>query len=152
LEKIERKAPDVILLDLNLPDMNGLEIARLARQNEKTSRTPILAMSGSCSAMDKIKCLEIGCNDFIHKPFSVRSLLVRLSALIPIRSHSTKTRASSPSRQLVALGFYHGRKKGSYESRVCQREASNSSTAFLLPRSKMLQENNPLEVGQNVSL
>ena len=88
LEEIERKAPDVIILDLNLPDMNGLEIARLVRQNEKTSRTPILAMSGSCSAMDKIKCLGIGCNDFIHKPFSVRSLLVRLSALIPIRSHS----------------------------------------------------------------
>jgi DNA-binding response OmpR family regulator len=88
LEKIEHKAPDVILLDLNLPDMNGLEIARLVRQNEKTSHTPILAMSGSCSPMDKIECLEIGCNDFINKPFSVRSLLVRLSALIPIRSHS----------------------------------------------------------------
>jgi DNA-binding response OmpR family regulator len=88
LEKIEHNAPDLILLDLNLRDMNGLEIARLVRQNEKTSRTPILAMSGSCSPMDKIKCLEIGCNDFIHKPFSVRSLLVRLSGLIPIRSHS----------------------------------------------------------------
>jgi DNA-binding response OmpR family regulator len=88
LEKIEHNAPDLILLDLNLRDMNGLEIARLVRQNEKTSRTPILAMSGSCSPMDKIKCLEIGCNDFINKPFSVRSLLVRLSALIPIRSHS----------------------------------------------------------------
>jgi DNA-binding response OmpR family regulator len=85
LEKIEHKAP---VLDLNLRDMNGLEIARLVRQNEKTSRTPILAMSGSCSPNDKIKCLEIGCNDFIHKPFSVRSLLVRLSALVPIRSHS----------------------------------------------------------------
>jgi DNA-binding response OmpR family regulator len=88
LEKIEHNAPDLILLDLNLRDMNGLEIARLVRQNGKTSRTPILAMSGSCSPMDKIKCLEIGCNDFINKPFSVRSLLVRLSALIPIRSHS----------------------------------------------------------------
>jgi CheY-like chemotaxis protein len=47
LEKIEHNAPDLILLDLNLRDMNGLEIARLVRQNEKTSRTPILAMSGS---------------------------------------------------------------------------------------------------------
>ena len=88
LEQIEHKAPDVILLDLNLPDMNGLEVVRLVRQNQKTSRTPILAMSGSCSTMDKIKCLEMGCNDFIHKPFSVPTLLVRLSALIPVWSNS----------------------------------------------------------------
>ena len=98
LEQIKEKAPDVILLDLNLPDMNGLEIARLVRQNEKTSRTPILAMSGSCSPMDKIKCLEMGCNDFIQKPFSVSTLLVRLSALIPVWSNSPKTTANSPAK------------------------------------------------------
>ena len=81
LKQIKNKAPDVILLDLSLPDMNGLEVARLVRQNEKTSRIPILAMSGS--PMDKKKCLQMGCIDFIHKPFSVSTLLVRLSALIP---------------------------------------------------------------------
>jgi CheY-like chemotaxis protein len=95
LEQIEHKAPDVILLDLSLPDMNGLEIARLVRQNEKTSRTPILAMSGSCGPMDKKECLEMGCNDFIHKPFSVSTLLFRLSALIPVWSNLPKTTANS---------------------------------------------------------
>jgi DNA-binding response OmpR family regulator len=96
LEKIEHKAADVILLDLNLPDMDGLAVARLVRRNEKTSRIPILAMSGSCSPMDKIKCLEMGCNDFIHKPFSVPTLLMRLFALIPIRSHSLNQDNSQP--------------------------------------------------------
>jgi DNA-binding response OmpR family regulator len=81
LEQIKHKAPDVILLDLSLPDMNGLEVARLVRRNEKTSCIPILAMSGSPT--DKQNCLKIGCNDFILKPFSVSSLLARLSALIP---------------------------------------------------------------------
>jgi CheY-like chemotaxis protein len=80
LEQIKHKAPDVILLDLNLPDMNGLEIARLVRRDEKTSRIPILAISGS--PLDEKKCLQMGCNDFIHKPFSVSALMVRLSALI----------------------------------------------------------------------
>ena len=80
LEQIKEKAPDVILLDLSLPDMNGLEVIRLVRQNEKTRDIPILAMSGS--PLDENKCLEMGCNDFIHKPFSVSALLVRLSALI----------------------------------------------------------------------
>ena len=81
LEQIKQKAPDVILLDLSLPDINGLEVVRLVRQNEKTRPIPILAMSGS--PIDKANCLKIGCNDFILKPFSGSSLLVRLSALIP---------------------------------------------------------------------
>ena len=80
LEQIKQKAPDVILLDLKLPDIHGLEIVRLVRQNEKTRPIPILAMSASL--MDKENCLKIGCNDFILKPFSGSSLLVRLSALI----------------------------------------------------------------------
>jgi CheY-like chemotaxis protein len=81
LEQIKHKAPDIILLDLSLPDINGLEVVRLVRRNEKTRPIPILAMSGS--PMDKENCLKIGCNDFILKPFSGSSLLVRLSALIP---------------------------------------------------------------------
>jgi CheY-like chemotaxis protein len=83
LRQIKRKAPDVILLDLSLPDMNGLEVARILRRNEKTKSIPILAMSAS--PMDKKKCLEIGCNNFILKPFSVSNLLIRLAELIPIR-------------------------------------------------------------------
>src|SRR5215510_5134759 len=67
LERIERNAPDIILLDLNLPDMNGLEVVKFVRRNEKTSRIPVLAMSGNY--INYKKCLEVGCNDFIHKPF-----------------------------------------------------------------------------------
>ena len=51
LEQIEHKTPDIILLDLNLPDMNGLEVARQIRRSEKAGRIPILAMSGN--PMDK---------------------------------------------------------------------------------------------------
>jgi CheY-like chemotaxis protein len=81
LEQIKHQAPDVVLLDLRLPDIHGLEVVRLLRRNEKTRPIPILAMSGSL--MDKENCFKIGCNDFILKPFSLSSLLVRLSALIP---------------------------------------------------------------------
>jgi two-component system, chemotaxis family, chemotaxis protein CheY len=88
LEQIKHRAPDVILLDLNLPDMNGLEIAKFVRRNEKTSHIPILAMSGD--PMDKSKCLEMGCNDFIQKPFTVATLLVRLSELTPPHSRRKK--------------------------------------------------------------
>jgi CheY-like chemotaxis protein len=80
LEQIKQKALDIILLDLSLPDMNGLEVIRLVRRNEKTRLVPILAMSASPA--DKENCLKSGCNDFILKPFSESNLLVRLSALI----------------------------------------------------------------------
>ena len=81
LEQIKHKAPDLILLDVGLPDKNGLEVARLVRRNEKTRRIPILAMSGN--PMHEKECLEVDCNDFILKPFSISTLLVRLSALTP---------------------------------------------------------------------
>jgi len=80
LEQIKHKAPHIILLDLSLPDINGLEVVRLLRRNEKTGPIPILAMSGN--PIDKANYLKIGCNDFILKPFNESSLLAQLSALI----------------------------------------------------------------------
>ena len=81
LKQIEQKRPNIILLDLSLPDMNGLELAKLLRRNRKTRTrsSPILAMSAS--RMDRCKWLEAGCNDFILKPFSTSTLLTRLSKL-----------------------------------------------------------------------
>ena len=67
LKQIKQKRPNIILLDLSLPDMNGLEVARRLRQNETTKSIRILAMSGS--PMDKRNWLQAGCDDFILKPF-----------------------------------------------------------------------------------
>src|SRR5215475_4438935 len=82
LQQIRKKVPHVMLLDLSLPDMNGLELARMLRTSEQTKSIPILAMSAS--RMDRQKCLQMGCNDFILKPFSTSALLARLSALIAL--------------------------------------------------------------------
>jgi CheY-like chemotaxis protein len=79
LKQIKQKRPDIILLDLRLPDMNGLELARLLRQNETTKSIRILAMSGS--PMERRNWLQAGCDDFILKPFSTSTLLARLSKL-----------------------------------------------------------------------
>jgi DNA-binding response OmpR family regulator len=80
LHEIQRKAPSIILLDVSLPDMSGLELVRIVRQNKKTKSTPILAMSAS--ADEKSKCLEAGCNGFILKPFDIDHLLNELSAQV----------------------------------------------------------------------
>jgi CheY-like chemotaxis protein len=79
LKQINQKRPNIILLDLSLPDMDGLEFAKLLRQNETTNSVRILAMSGS--PIDRRKWLQAGCDDFILKPFSISTLLARLSKL-----------------------------------------------------------------------
>ena len=71
LKQIKQKKPNIILLDLSLPDMKGLELARLLRQNETTKSIRILAISGS--PMDRRKWLRAGCailssNHLIHPP------------------------------------------------------------------------------------
>jgi two-component system alkaline phosphatase synthesis response regulator PhoP len=79
LRQIKQKRPNIILLDLSLPDINGLELAKLVRQNKRTKSIRILAMSAT--RVDRRKWLQAGCNDFILKPFSTPTLLARLSKL-----------------------------------------------------------------------
>ena len=80
IKEIKKKLPDIVLLDVSLPDMSGLEIARQLRSNQRTKSIPILAMSGS--QIEKKACLEAGCNDFILKPFDTSELLAQLAKLV----------------------------------------------------------------------
>ena len=80
LREIEHKPPDILLVDLTLPDMDGLKLVRTLRQDPKTKFIPILAMSGR--PIHKKTWLAAGCNDFIAKPFKVRDLFSRLSGLL----------------------------------------------------------------------
>jgi DNA-binding response OmpR family regulator len=81
--------PDLILLDLMLPGMGGLELCRALR---KTSRVPILMISARDAEVDKIVGLELGADDYITKPFSVREVVARVNAVLRrSRSESEKT-------------------------------------------------------------
>ena len=81
--------PDLILLDLMLPGMGGLELCRALR---KTSRVPILMISARDAEVDKIVGLELGADDYITKPFSVREVVARVNAVLRrSRSEGEKT-------------------------------------------------------------
>src|SRR5687768_14739878 len=67
--------PDLVLLDLMMPGMNGMEVCRRLRANEKTARVPIIMLTAKAAETDKIVGLEMGADDYITKPFSVRELL-----------------------------------------------------------------------------
>ncbi len=68
------QVPDLILMDLTLPVMDGLEATRLIRENSSTHSIPILAMTARVTSEDKIKCLQNGCDGHIAKPFTSKQL------------------------------------------------------------------------------
>lgn len=77
--------PDLILLDLMLPDIAGGEVARLLREGEPR-RTPIIMVTARGEESDRVKGLELGADDYVVKPFSVKELLLRVKAVL--RRHS----------------------------------------------------------------
>ncbi|MBM3148808.1 MAG: response regulator transcription factor [Chloroflexi bacterium] len=79
LEQAERSKPDLIVLDLNLPELDGLEVCRSIRRN---SDLPIIMLTARDDEVDKIVGLQIGADDYVTKPFSPRELAARVNAVL----------------------------------------------------------------------
>ncbi|MEA2734592.1 MAG: two-component system, OmpR family, alkaline phosphatase synthesis response regulator PhoP [Humisphaera sp.] len=77
-----RHKPDLVLLDLMMPGMNGLEVCKQLRSDPRTKRVPIIMLTAKAAETDKIVGLEMGADDYIVKPFSVRELLARVRAVL----------------------------------------------------------------------
>jgi len=78
LRKARSTTPDLILLDLMLPEMDGLEVCKLLRRDAKTSAIPIIMLTARASEIDRIVGLELGAADYVPKPFSPRELVLRV--------------------------------------------------------------------------
>lgn len=74
--------PVVIVLDLMLPGMNGMDLCRRLRRENQTRRTPIIMLTAKTSEADRIAGLDLGADDYIAKPFSVRELMARVRAVL----------------------------------------------------------------------
>ncbi|MGO8762110.1 MAG: response regulator [Desulfobaccales bacterium] len=90
--------PDLILLDLMLPGIDGLEVCRQLKQSAMTRQVPIIMLTAKGEEADVVTGLELGADDYITKPFSPRVLLARLRAVL-------RTRGVEPSREPVVLNF-----------------------------------------------
>ena len=82
LQLVEEQTPDLIILDLMLPEMDGLEVCRILKSNENTSDIPIIMLTAKGEETDIVVGLEIGADDYVTKPFSPRVLLARTKALL----------------------------------------------------------------------
>ena len=78
LDLCRREHPDLVILDIMLPDSDGLEICKGIRANPELSNTPVIFLTARASETDRIVGLELGANDYIVKPFFVRELIARV--------------------------------------------------------------------------
>src|SRR3954467_11672336 len=90
IELCRQTRPDLILLDIMLPDSDGLDICKGVRNDAELSQTPIIFLTARASETDRIVGLELGANDYVVKPFFVRELIARIK--LQFRTQSTPSR------------------------------------------------------------
>lgn len=82
LEKAKSEKPDLIILDLMLPGLNGLELCKILKRDDKTANFPIIMLTAKSQEADKVVGLELGADDYVTKPFSPRELVARVKAVL----------------------------------------------------------------------
>ncbi len=82
LKLVQRDRPNLVILDLMLPGLSGLELCRILRDRADTARVPILMLTAKAGEADKVVGLEMGADDYLSKPFSPRELVARVRAIL----------------------------------------------------------------------
>jgi len=124
---LEKRLPDIVLLDLMLPDIDGLEICRTLRQEDRWSSIPIIMLTARTAETDKVLGLELGADDYVTKPFSPRELIARVKAVLRRRS------AKADSHE-VRVGSLLAIDSDRYEVRVQGRRVELTPTEFRILR------------------
>jgi two-component system phosphate regulon response regulator PhoB len=92
LDKVHKHQPDLIVLDIMMPELDGLEVCKLLRRDSATAGIPILMLTAKATEVDRILGLELGADDYVTKPFSPRELVLRVRKLLA-RGKPQETRA-----------------------------------------------------------
>ncbi|MGH3369578.1 MAG: response regulator, partial [Nocardioidaceae bacterium] len=82
LQRVRAGTPDLIVLDLMLPDMDGLEVCRRLRHEPASAAVPIIMLTAKADEVDRVVGLEMGADDYVVKPFSPRELVARIRAVL----------------------------------------------------------------------
>lgn len=91
LELVLAELPDLVILDLMLPELGGVEVCRALRRQEKTAAIPVIMVTAKGEEIDRVVGFEVGADDYLVKPFSTRELLLRIKAIL--------RRSSSPRQE-----------------------------------------------------
>jgi len=101
LQKVESFAPDLVLLDVMMPRMDGYETLRRLKSREETRYLPVIMLTGKADVEDKVHGLEVGAEDYISKPYSLQEVAARVKSLLRMRALQTKLRETE---KMAALG------------------------------------------------
>jgi DNA-binding response OmpR family regulator len=96
LKAVIEHVPALIILDLNLPVLSGLEVCRILRARPATAQTPVIMLTARTTEDDQVAGLEIGADDYVTKPFSPRQLFARVRAILRRGRHRTETAPPPP--------------------------------------------------------
>jgi two-component system phosphate regulon response regulator PhoB/two-component system alkaline phosphatase synthesis response regulator PhoP len=127
LKSLERKTPDLVLLDLMLPDIDGLEICRLLRQTEGWASIPVIMVTAKGEETDKILGLELGADDYVTKPFSAKELVARVKSVFRRTQGPVEAKRLEADKQVII-------DLDKYEVLVAGRKADLTSTEFKILR------------------
>lgn len=100
LQKATDERPDLVILDVMMPQLSGLQVARLLRTNPKTSAIPILMLTAKAEEADQVAGLQVGADDYVTKPFSMKVLLARVEAML----RRQRAAAGTPGEDTLELG------------------------------------------------
>lgn len=98
LERIRRAAPDLVVLDLMMPDLSGNDVCRQLRADPATAELPVVMLTAKADEVDRVVGFELGADDYVAKPFSPRELVLRVKAVLRRRAPAAT----------AAPGFEHG--------------------------------------------
>jgi two-component system phosphate regulon response regulator PhoB len=99
LETARANPPDLILLDLMLPGLPGTEVCKMLKSGERTARIPIIMLTAKGEEIDRVVGFEVGADDYVVKPFSIRELLLRVKAVL------RRGKAAEPADRTITIGL-----------------------------------------------
>ena len=131
----EKELPDLIILDIMMPEINGFEVCRQIRE---WSQVPVIMLSARHDEEDKVKCLDLGADDYLTKPFGIEELEARIRAVFR-RTEATKNTPEQPTFTSGALKVDFGKRRVT----IADREIKLTPTEYCLLKELIL---NPSKV------
>lgn len=132
LEAVRKESPDLILLDLMLPGLDGLELTRLLQREKNAANVPIVMLTARGEEVDRIVGLELGADDYISKPFSPREVVLRIKAVLR-RRHGEEAPAAGEKLTIGGIQL----DLAAHQLYVRSKEMALTATEFRLLRLLM---------------
>jgi DNA-binding response OmpR family regulator len=121
---LQQETPDLVVLDLMLPDADGFEVCKYVRNHERLSATPIIMLTARVEETDRVLGLELGADDYVTKPFSPRELVARVKAVL------RRQEKKEPESKTIFLGGFVVIDPERYDVEVEGRKIDLTATEF----------------------